>query len=82
MKKQQKLPLMINGDYADLILPELSFNLWNKFRIRTKVVDHSFEDDPVRQVDLLFMSTDSMAIKIESAIQSEYELYQSDGSQK
>lgn len=74
MKKQQKITLAIDGDYADLILPELSYKLWNKFRIRTKVIDRGFEDDTIRNVDVLFMGSDEAAWKIMAMVKDEYEL--------
>lgn len=74
MKKQQKISLLISGEYAGLIVPELSYQIWNKYRIRTKIIDHSFNDDVTKKIDLLFMGTDDIVPKIESAIRSEYQL--------
>lgn len=73
-KKQQRIPLAIDGDYAELILPELSYQLWNKYKLRSKIINHNFDSDPVWNVDLLFMETDEITKKIIKSISEEYEL--------
>lgn len=73
-KKQQRIPLAIDGDYAELILPELSYQLWNKYKLRSKIINHNFDSDPVWNVDLLFMETDEITKKIFKSISEEYEL--------
>lgn len=74
MKKQQRISLLISGDYADLIIPELSYQIWNKYRIRTKIIDHSFTDNTTKKIDILFMGSNEIVPKIESAIRTEYQL--------
>lgn len=74
MKKPQKISLIVSGEYADLIIPELSYQIWNKYRIRTRIEDNNFIDDVTKSIDIKFIGTNDTASKIENAIRTEYQL--------
>lgn len=72
--KQQQLQVDVDGQFAGLIIPELSFQIWNRFRVRTDISTESFVDDPIRKYTIRFLGNDEVVSRISGFIRTNFEL--------
>ncbi|WP_261805666.1 hypothetical protein [Lapidilactobacillus luobeiensis] len=72
--KQQQIQLEVDGQFAGLIIPEVRFQIWNRFKIRTDISTESFVDDPVRLFYIRFLGDDDVVKRVTKFIQVNFEL--------